>query len=82
MGGGNGDSMNLADGEPGETYRVLSIPGEKTDADRLVPLAIMPGSEIRLEEKPSFGALMVQKGGDRIAISRDLASRIKVERDG
>lgn len=72
------DLIKLTEGEKGEDYRVVSIPEEKEDVQRLLPLAILPGAKIRIDEKPSFSAIMVSRAGDKVALSRDIASEIEV----
>lgn len=76
------DSIKLTEGAEGNKYRVVSIPEEKEDVQRLLPLAVLPGSEVELNDKPSFGALMVKVGGDTLALSRSIASKIMVEPHG
>lgn len=73
------DGIALAECEVGRAYEILSLP-ENGCAKKLVPLAIIPGSEVALVEKPPFGALMIERSGDRIALSRRLASGISVKR--
>lgn len=73
------DAIKLTEGEEGEEYIVLSIPEEREDIQRLLPLAILPGSEIELAEKPSLSALMIKRGEDRLALGRDIASKIMVK---
>lgn len=70
---------SLIDCEEGANCRVVTLPEEAECARKLLPLAILPGSEICLVEKPRFGAVMVERGGDRIALSRRLACDISVE---
>lgn len=70
---------SLIECDEGEDCRVVSLPEESECARKLLPLAILPGSEICLVEKPPFGAVMVERGGDRIALSRRLACDISVE---
>lgn len=74
--------IELTEGEEGEEYRVITIPEKREDIQRLIPLAILPGSKIELADKPPFSALMVERGGDKLALSRDLASKIMVKPHG
>ncbi len=74
--------IKLTEGEEGEEYKVVTIPEKREDIQRLIPLAILPGSKIELIDKPSFSALMVKRGGDKLALSRDLASKIMVKPHG
>lgn len=76
------DLMKLTEGEEGREYKVMTIPEKKEDVQRLIPLAILPGSKIELVDKPSFSALMVRRGEDKLALSRDLASKIRVKPHG
>ena len=75
------DSIKLAEAEEGREYDVKSIPEREGDVQRLLPLAILPGSRIKLAENPSSGALMVKRGSDKLALSRDIASKIEVCKD-
>lgn len=70
--------IKLTQGRTGESYRVTSIPGDEGCVERLLSLAILPGAEVELVEDPSVGAVMIDKDGDRIALSRSLASEIEV----
>lgn len=69
----------LPEADKGREYRIASISDKQEDTQRLLPLNIIPGSKIELVENPSFGALMIKRGEDEIAISRDLASEIMVK---
>lgn len=68
----------LTEGREGDKYRVVSIPEEEEDIQRLIPLAILPGKTVELVEKPSLTAIMVRRGGDKLALSQNLASKIEV----
>lgn len=72
------DVIKLTEAEKDEKYEVVTIPERKEDIQRLLPLAILPGSQIKLIEKPSYSAIMVKRGEDKLALSRDIASKIKV----
>lgn len=72
------DSLKLSEAEEGETYEVITIPEEKEDIQRLLPLCVLPGAKIELTDKPSFSAIMVSRGDDTLALSREIASKIKV----
>lgn len=72
------DLIRLTEGDEGEEYNVVTIPEEKEDIQRLLPLCILPGTEIELSEKPSFSAVMIKRGEDKLALSRDIASKILV----
>ncbi len=76
------DVMKLTEGEEGEEYKVVTIPEEEKDVKRLLPMAVLPGCDIKLAEKPSFSAIMVERNGDKLALSRDIASKIKVKPSG
>lgn len=73
------DLIKLSEGGEGEEYRVITIPEGKEEVQRLLPLGIIPGAKIELTGKPSFSALMVKRSGDKLALSRELASEIKVK---
>ncbi len=77
-----GELIKLTEGEEGEKYKVRTIPEEKEDIQRLLPLGILPGTEIELVDNPSFSALMIKRGGDKLALSRGIASKIMVEKYG
>lgn len=72
------DVMRLTEGSEGHRYEVVSIPEDKEDVRRLLPLAVLPGSKIELTEKTPFSALMIRKGRDKLALSQNLASKIMV----
>lgn len=76
------DLIRLSEGSEGKKYRVITIPEGKEEVQRLLPLGIIPGSKIELTEKPSFSALMIKRGEDDLALSRELASKIKVKPHG
>ncbi len=71
--------IKLTEGEEGKEYRVITIPEGEEDVKRLLPMAVLPGCDIELSEKPSFSAIMVERNGDKLALSRDIASKIKVK---
>lgn len=71
--------MSLSEGEAGGEYEIVEVPQRKENANRLLPFDILPGSSLRLLDNPPFGALMVGRGGDEIALSREIASEIRVE---
>lgn len=73
-----GELISLAEGEEGREYRVVSIPEEEEDVQRLLPLAVLPGAKVELVDKPSFSAVMIKRGGDKLALSREIASQIEV----
>ncbi len=70
--------LKLTKGEEGEDYEVVSIPEDEDDVQRLLPLGVLPGSKIILEDKSSVGAIMVRKGSDKLALSRKIGSKIRV----
>lgn len=70
--------IKLTEGQEGKKYEVKKIPEEKEDIQRLLPLCVLPGTEIELLENPSFSALMVKRGEDKLALSRGIASKIMV----
>ncbi len=72
------DLLSLSEGKEGEEYEVVSIPEREEDIKRLLPLAVLPGSKGKLEDKSSVGAMMVRKGQDKLALSRDIGSKIMV----
>lgn len=71
--------IKLSEGMEGKRYNVASLPEEKEDVQRLLPLAILPGASIKLAENPPSGALMIERGFDRLALSRSIASKIRVK---
>lgn len=73
------EAIKLTEGKEGEEYKVMTIPEEEKDIKRLLPMAVLPGCDIKLAEKPSFSAIMVEQNGDKLALSRDIASKIKVK---
>lgn len=74
-----GDHLSLSEVKSGKEYKVIDIPQRKEDTNRLLPFDILPGSTLKLLENPSFGALLVKRGGDEVALSQEIASEIKVE---
>lgn len=76
------DFMKLSEGEEGEEYEVVSIPEEEENIKRLLPLAILPGSKVKITERPRLSALMIKRGNDTLALSQDIASEIKVKPHG
>jgi len=76
---GEGELISLAEGEEGKEYRVVSVPEAEEDVQRLLPLAILPGAKVKLVDKPSLSAVMIKRGGDKLALGREIASKIKVK---
>lgn len=76
-----GETINLSEGEKGKRYRVVSVPEEKDKFQRLVPLAILPGTRIKLSDNAPSGTLLIEKGDDSLALSRSIGSKIKVTPD-
>ncbi|MFP4006214.1 MAG: DtxR family transcriptional regulator [Candidatus Hadarchaeia archaeon] len=76
------DMIKLSEGDEGKEYNVVAIPEESEHVQRLLPLAILPGTNIELTENPSSGALMIRRGSDKLALSRNIASEIEVRECG
>ncbi|KXA94692.1 hypothetical protein AKJ65_03725 [candidate division MSBL1 archaeon SCGC-AAA259E19] len=74
--------LPLSESEAGQKYRVLSVPDDQKDVQRLLPLAILPGAIIKVREKSPFSALIISRRDEELALSKDLASKIEVEPHG
>ncbi len=68
----------LTDFGEGEETEVLVIPEDKGCVERLLSLNVLPGSKVKVIEKLPRGAILLQCGKSQIALSRDIATRIKV----
>lgn len=71
--------LRLDNGDKGKEYRVIQVLDKEDISQRLIPFDILPGSKIKLLENPAVGAIMVKKGQDEIALSREIASKIMVK---
>ncbi len=74
-----GDLMSLSDGVKGTKYRVIQMVGGEEISRRLIPFGIFKGSKLKLLGNQTFGGVMIEKGQDEIALSREIAQKIKVE---
>ncbi|MFB6217251.1 MAG: metal-dependent transcriptional regulator, partial [Candidatus Aenigmatarchaeota archaeon] len=70
--------LKLSECEKGQEYEVVTVPEDREDVERLLPLGILPGAEIKLVEDPSFSALIIEKGDDRVTLSEGIASKTLV----
>lgn len=71
--------IKLNEAEEGGEYRVMTIPETSEYIQRLLPLAVLPGAKIELDDASSLGPIMVKKGKDKFALSKDIASKILVK---
>lgn len=73
-------TTSLVDTAPGQTARVASMPEEDTDlVTYLVDQGLIPGAAVTVEEVAPFnGPLTVRVSGERKAIGRDVAARVRV----
>lgn len=69
----------LSECKPDEKCQVVTIPEKREYIRKLLSLGILPGSKVEITENPSVGALMIQRNGDKLALSREIASKIKVK---
>ncbi len=77
--GGPGAGISLAAMRPGESGRIVGV--DSTDArllQKLLAMAMLPGSEIRVDM--TFPAFVVRVGHARVALDRSVAGKIRAER--
>jgi Fe2+ transport system protein FeoA len=60
-------------------FHVASAPSDPALAHRLMTLGGRPGPLVRVVEKASGGARVIDLGGSRIAVSQTLARTLEVE---
>lgn len=72
--------MSLSDLRRGQVVQVLQIPDE-TVRIQLLRFGITPGSRVRCHTKLPFGPVVVKYGGQEIAVGRQVARGIRVERE-
>lgn len=68
----------LSDLGEDENCVVMVIPEERGSVERLLSLNILPGARLRVVEKMPRGAIVLQCGKTQVALSRDIASNIRV----
>ncbi len=72
-------AVELTNATENKECTVAAIPEERGSLERLLSFNILPGSKIKVTEKLPRGALMVRCGDTRVALSRNIASKILVK---
>ncbi len=72
---------SLAEIKAGEHATFLSISAEKAVASRLTSLGFTPGAAIEMTQNYGRGPLVVTIRGTRVALGRQEAKSITVQRD-
>lgn len=70
--------MTLLDGEIDQIYSIKSLEIEGNIGRRLQSLGLTYGTKVRVVNKKKNGAVIFQARGTRLAIGKDIASRINV----
>lgn len=73
-------SHTLADLKAGEHAKFIEIQAEKAVASRLTSLGFTPGVEIEMTQNYGHGPLVVNLRGTRVALGRQEAQHISVEK--
>lgn len=68
----------LADIKSGTRVTVVSLNGGDGFRDKVISLGLIPGTSLRVRYYSRSGPLVVQMEGSRVALGRDLATRIMV----
>jgi Fe2+ transport system protein FeoA len=74
-------TLSLAEVKTGEHAIFQSISAEKVVASRLTSLGFTPGVEIEMTQNYGHGPLVVSIRGTRVALGRQEAKNIIVEKD-
>ena len=75
--------MNLAQIKKGESAVIIRVDAERGVRERLRMLNVFPGSEVRVVRHSLFrSSLMLEVGGIRLGLRRELAEHIGVLRRG
>lgn len=72
------ESTSLLEAPKGEECMVMKIPEEKGSVERLLALNVIPGVNVKVMEKLPRGAIVLLCGKSRVALSRNVASEIRV----
>jgi DtxR family Mn-dependent transcriptional regulator len=72
------ECTELAEVGEGQECTVTTIPEDREAVQRLLSLNILPKSKIKVVEKLPRGAILVQCGDTKVALSRSVASQILV----
>jgi ferrous iron transport protein A len=75
------NTLSLAEIKPGEHVVFQSIFTEKAVASRLTSLGFTPGAEIEMSQNYGRGPLLVAIRGTRVALGRQEARNIFVQKD-
>lgn len=73
--------QTLADLKTGEHAIFIDIQSEKAVASRLTSLGFTPGVEIEMTQNYGHGPLVVNLRGTRVALGRQEAQHISVQKD-
>ena len=72
--------INVVSLPQGQKARIVEIEKGNVALHRLIEMGIAPGVEIEVISRHPFrGPLVLQIGGTRLALGRDIAKAIKVE---
>jgi ferrous iron transport protein A len=68
----------LTDIKSGTRVTVVSLNGGDGFRDKVISMGLIPGTTLRVRSYSRSGPLVVQMEGSRVALGRDLATRIMV----
>jgi DtxR family Mn-dependent transcriptional regulator len=71
-------AVQLTEAGKGEKCLVMKIPEERGAVERLLALNVIPGANVKVLERMPRGALVLLCGDTKVALSRDIASQIRV----
>ena len=72
------ESAQLTEATKGEKCLVMKIPEERGAVERLLALNVIPGAKVSVVERLPRGATVLLCGDTKVALSRDIASQIRV----
>ncbi|WP_456365040.1 FeoA family protein [Thermococcus sp.] len=70
----------LSDLRPGESGVVINLLGGPNFRGRLYAMGLAPGVIIRVLDRFQFGPVIIEAGGTRLAVGRNMAAKIMVRK--
>ncbi len=70
----------LSELRPGESGVVINLQGGPNFRSKLYPMGLAPGVIIRVLDRFQFGPVIIEAGGTRLAVGKNMAAKIMVRK--